>query len=381
MKKPPDTLRSGFTTGAAAAAAAKAALQLLLTGQVPTDVEITFLTGETTVIAVHECRLTDANKARCTVIKDAGDDPDITHGAEIGVEVSLDKRADTDPIRITGGAGVGVVTKPGLGIPLGRAAITSGPVTMITNSINALLDAHPTDAAIHVEVFVPEGKRLAQKTLNARLGIIGGLSIGMGQHDLDLGGLSILGTTGIVRPMSHEAYIATIEKSMDVARAIGLTHLVLTTGRRSERFAQGRWPSLADESFIQIGDFFQAAMTAAANRGFSSATLAVFFGKAVKMAQNIPHTHAAKSRLTLDRLSDWTLAHTGDPALAGQIAAANTARHAFDPLKKSALPVIAHVAEQVRHCAVGFSADQVRVRCVIFDYDGTTAVDTQSDWG
>jgi len=367
LKKPPDKLKSGFTTGAAAAAAAKAALQLLFTGQVPTGVEITFLTGETTTIAVHQCRLIAANKARCTVIKDAGDDPDITHGAEIGAEVSLEKPSDADPIQITGGAGVGVVTKPGLGIPPGRSAITSGPVTMITNSIHELLATHPTDAGIHIEVFVPKGERLAQKTLNARLGIIGGLSI--------------LGTTGIVRPMSHEAYVATIEKSMDVARATGLTHLVLTTGRRSERFAQDRWPSLADESFIQIGDFFQASMAAAAARGFSSATLAVFFGKAVKMAQNIPHTHAAKSDLTLETLARWTLEQTGSPELAGRIAAANTARHAFDPLKKSALPVIAHVAKQVRGCAVRFSANQVRVRCVIFDYDGTAAVDTQPDWG
>ncbi len=367
MKRQPDTLRSGFTTGAAAAAAAKAALQLLFTGQVPTVVEITFLTGETTTIAVHGCRLVESNKASCTVIKDAGDDPDVTHGAEIGAEVTLEKRWAADPIRITGGAGVGVVTKPGLEIPPGRAAITSGPVTMITNSINALLDEHPTDAGIHVEVFVPEGERLAKKTLNARLGIIGGLSI--------------LGTTGIVRPMSHDAYVATIQKSMDVARAAGLTHLVLTTGRRSERFAQDCWPSLADESFIQIGDFFQAAMTAAATRGFLSATLAVFFGKAVKMAQNIPHTHAAKSELTLETLARWTFEQTGNRELANLIAAANTARHAFDPLKAKAPAVIAHVAEQAQHCAVGFSLSKIRVRCVIFDYDGTTAVDTQPDWG
>lgn len=366
MKRPPEKLRSGFTTGAAAAAAAKAALQLLLTGQVPTVVEITFLTEETTTIAVHGCRLVESNKASCTVIKDAGDDPDITHGAEIGAEVTLEKRGGAELIRITGGAGVGVVTKPGLEIEPGRAAITSGPVTMITNSINSLLDANPTDAGIHVEVFVPEGKRLAQKTLNARLGIIGGLSI--------------LGTTGIVRPMSHDAYIATIQKSMDVARAVGLTHLVLTTGRRSERFAQNRWPSLADESFIQIGDFFQASMTAAAARGFLSTTLAVFFGKAVKMAQNIPHTHAAKSELTLETLARWTLEQTGNQDLARRIAASNTARHAFDPLKQSALPVIAHVAGEARRCAEGFSGNKVRVRCVIFDYDGTAAVDTQPDW-
>ena len=220
---------------------------------------------------------------------------------------------------------------------------------------------------IHVEVFVPEGERLAKKTLNARLGIIGGLSI--------------LGTTGIVRPMSHDAYVATIQKSMDVARAAGLTHLVLTTGRRSERFAQDCWPSLADESFIQIGDFFQATMTAAATRGFLSATLAVFFGKAVKMAQNIPHTHAAKSELTLETLARWTFEQTGNRELANLIAAANTARHAFDPLKAKAPAVIAHVAEQAQHCAVGFSLSKIRVRCVIFDYDGTAAVDTQPDWG
>ncbi len=367
MKRPPGQLRSGFTTGAAAAAAAKAALQLLLTGQVPTEVEIIFLTGEATRIAVHQCRLVAPRKARCTVIKDAGDDPDITHGAEIGAQVTLETRSGVDPIRITGGTGVGVVTKPGLEIPPGHAAITPGPVTMITNSINTLLDRHPTGAGIHIEVFVPEGERLAQKTLNARLGIIGGLSI--------------LGTTGIVHPMSHEAYVATIEKAMDVARAIGLTHLVLTTGRRSERFAQGRWPELAVEAFIQIGDFFEAAMAAAAARGFSSTTLAVFFGKAVKMAQNIPHTHAAKSELTLKTLARWTLEQTGNPDLADTIGRANTARHAFDPLKEKAAAVIAHVAGEAQRCAVGFSANKVRVRCVIFDYEGSTAVDTQPDWG
>ena len=367
MKRPPGKLRSGFTTGAAAAAAAKAALQLLLTGQVPTGVGITFLTGEKTRIAVHQCRLVESHKARCTVIKDAGDDPDVTHGAEIGAEVTLEIRSGGNPIRITGGTGVGRVTKPGLEIPPGQAAITKGPVTMITNSINALLAAHPTDAGIHIEVFVPEGERLAKKTLNARLGIVGGLSI--------------LGTTGIVRPMSHEAYVATIEKVMDVARAAELTHLVLTTGRRSERFAQDRWPELADESFIQIGDFFQVAMAAAAARGISSATLAVFFGKAVKMAQNIPHTHAAKSELTLETLARWTLEHTGNPELADRIAASNTARHAFDPLKENAPAVIVHVAEQAQRCAVGFSENKLHVRCVIFDYDGTAAVDTHSDRG
>ena len=366
MKTTPEKLRSGFTTGAAAAAAAKAALELLLTGRTPAWVEITFLTGETTTIAIHKCGLVAPNRARCSVIKDAGDDPDITHGAEIGAVVTLETLPGTEPVRITGGTGVGLVTKPGLENAPGQAAITRGPVTMITNSIHELLAVHPTDTGVHVEVFVPEGERLAKKTLNARLGIVGGLSI--------------LGTTGIVRPMSHEAYVATIEKSMDVANAAGLTHLVLTTGRRSERFAQDRWPELAEEAFIQIGDFFQAAMAAAAARGFSSATLAVFFGKAVKMAQNIPHTHAAKSELSLKTLSRWTREQTGNHELADRIAASNTARHAFDPLNENARQVIVHVAEQARRCAAGFATGRVRVRCVIFDYDGSTTVDTHKDW-
>lgn len=367
MSTPTKALRSGFTTGAAAAAATKAAIELLLTGQTPAQVAITFLTGDSTWIAVHRCRLIDSKTARCTVIKDAGDDPDITHNAEIGAVVTLESRSEENPIRITGGKGVGVVTKPGLETPPGQAAITSGPVTMITNSINEMLATHPSDAGIHVEVFVPDGERLARNTLNARLGIVGGLSI--------------LGTTGIVRPMSHEAYVATIKKAMDVARASGLSHLVLTTGRRSERFAQNRWSDVPEEAFIQIGDFFQVAMLAAASRGFSLVTLAVFFGKAVKMAMNIPHTHAAKSELTLDTLARWAAEQTGDRELADRIAVSNTARHAFDPLKEKAPAVISHVAVQARNSAVGFSAGQVLVRCVIFDYDGSAAVDTQPDWG
>jgi cobalt-precorrin-5B (C1)-methyltransferase len=238
---------------------------------------------------------------------------------------------------------------------------------MITKSIEEVLADHPSSAGIHVKVFVPDGERLARKTLNARLGI--------------QGGISILGTTGIVRPMSHEAYVATIERAMDVARAAGLSHLVLTTGRRSERFAQARWPDLNEAAFIQIGDFFQVAIEAAAGRGFSSIALAVFFGKAVKMAQNVPHTHAAKSELTLNALSNWTRELSGDRDLADEIAQANTARHAFDPLKERAPAVIAHVAQRARRCAEGFSANRLRVHCVIFDYDGTGVVDTKPDWG
>ena len=367
MTQAPKTLRSGFTTGAAAAAAAKAGLIFLLTGRAPRTVAIQFLTGEETTVAVHRCRLIEDGKARCTVIKDAGDDPDITHHAEIGAEVTLETPSTPTAIRITGGTGVGVVTKPGLGIPQGQPAITRGPMTMITNSIEAVLTTHPTKAGIHVQIFVPDGVRLARKTLNARLGI--------------RGGLSILGTTGLVRPMSHEAYVATIEKAMDVAVAEGASHLVLTTGRRSERFAQQRWPQLSEVVFIQIGDFFQKALAAAAGRGVASVALAVFFGKALKMAQNVPHTHAAKSELTLKTLAGWTLELTGNAALAAMVGRANTARHAFDPISAEAPAVLSHVAEKARKCAEGFADGRLKVRCVIFDYEGSVVVDTRTDWG
>ncbi len=367
MKKPPDQLRSGFTTGAAAAAATKAGLLFLLTGHNQSSVSIRFLTGEPTTITVNDCRRIPPATVRCTIIKDAGDDPDITHKAEIGAEVTLGKPGSAGNIHITGGIGVGVVTKPGLEIPPGQPAITQGPMTMITNSIEDVLKKHPTNAAIHVKIFVPEGERLARHTLNARLGI--------------LGGLSILGTTGIVRPMSHEAYVATIEKAMDVARAADEPHLVLTTGRRSERFAQALWPRLNDVVFIQIGDFFQMAMAAAAQRGFDAVTLAVFFGKAVKMAQNIPHTHAAKSELTLKTLAQWTSEITGDANLAHAIATANTARHAFDPLRAEAPAVLRRVADMARQSAEGFAECRLSARCVLFDYEGIVAVDTDDYWG
>ena len=157
----------------------------------------------------------------------------------------------------------GVVTKPGLEIAVGRPAINPGPQRMIREAVTRVLTEHGLSGRVEVEVFVPEGEALARKTLNARLGIVGGISI--------------LGTTGIVRPMSHEAYTATIRAGLSVAQAVGLKRAVLTTGRRSERYAQLRWPRLPEEAFVQIGDYFAAAMQMAADQAFESVMLAVFF--------------------------------------------------------------------------------------------------------
>ena len=354
-------LRSGFTTGAAAAAAAKGALLGLLAKQLPHQVKITFLTGAETEIPLKKVIVKSPKCAIATVIKDAGDDPDITHKAEIGARVTLLSTED-QKVSISGGKGVGMVTKPGLEIPPGHPAINPGPLRMITNEIVEVLDQYNRQDRVNVEVFVPKGEKLALKTLNARLGI--------------LGGLSILGTTGIERPMSHEAYSATIEKALSVAWACGLNEVVLTTGRRSERFAQMLWPQISEEAFVQMGDFFKATLELASSQSFSSIIVVVFFGKALKMAMGTPHTHAAHSELTLNRLADWTKAESGHKKIAAIIDKANTARHAFELLKKDYSWVISLVAQKVLVRVRQFSGPKIKIRVVILDYNGQVAADS-----
>jgi cobalt-precorrin-5B (C1)-methyltransferase len=360
-------LRTGFTTGTAAAAAAKGALLAILENRAPAGVEVELLTGDRIAVAIHSCRRGEDGSAVATVIKDAGDDPDVTHGAEIGARVRVlacpAPGAELSAVYISGGLGVGRITKPGLELAPGEPAINPGPRRMITAAVREVLSAHGKISAAEVEVFVPQGEEIARKTLNARLGI--------------QGGISILGTTGIVRPMSHEAFTATIEAGLSVAGACGLKRVVLTTGRRSERFAQKRWPDLAAEAYVQIGDFFQAGIAGCAAKGIEAATLAVFFGKALKMAEGLAHTHAARSQLTLDALAGWTAVVTADAALAGNIRAAHTAREAFGLLHPMHPAVIAEVGRRIVAAAVKFSGPGLKIQSVIFDYEGTVVFDSE----
>jgi cobalt-precorrin-5B (C1)-methyltransferase len=363
-------LKTGFTTGTAAAAAAKGALDYLLQGRMPTRVEIELLSGGKITIALHRCKRLSKNRAACTVIKDAGDDPDVTHKAEIGADVTLEappaagrsENRTSGGVRITGGVGVGRITKPGLEMPPGEPAINSGPRKMIHQAIAETLDKHGVQGRVAVEVYVPRGAEIAKKTLNARLGI--------------LGGISILGTSGLVRPMSHDAFIATIESALSVARATGNSQVVLTTGRRSERYARQYWPGLPEEAFVQIGDFFKRSLQIAAGRGFARIRLAAFFGKALKMAQGAEYTHAARSPLTLKKLSEWARQVTRDLELSAGILSANTARQAFDIIGADHPELIAHVGRQAISSAKMFADKAVRIDCVIFDYEGSVAYDS-----
>jgi cobalt-precorrin-5B (C1)-methyltransferase len=357
-------LRSGFTTGTAAAAATRAAVRFLLGEKRPERVTVRLPDGDTLEIPVHDGGIEDG-AAWATVIKDGGDDPDATHRAEIGAKVMVSETGTASDVIIVGGLGVGRVTKPGLEVPPGEPAINPVPREMIRLAALDALDAFGRIGAITVEIFVPNGEEIARRTLNHRLGIVGGISI--------------LGTTGRVRPMSHAAYIATIQSAFSVARAAGVHCAVLTTGRRSERHAQTLWPDLPEEAFVQIGDFFQRSLQLAAEVGFEELRLVVFFGKALKMAEGAPHTHAAKSRLVLDRLARWTAEETGDASLAEVVARSNTAREAFFLLQPTAPALFRRVGQAMGASARRFAGEGLRIRCVILDFEGVPVFDSAGE--
>ncbi|MFH2058157.1 MAG: cobalt-precorrin-5B (C(1))-methyltransferase CbiD [Pseudomonadota bacterium] len=360
----PKTLKKGFTTGAAASAAVKAALTAMFSKVSPETVTICFLTGETKQIWVHSIEKMTQNQYQATIIKDAGDDPDVTHKAVIGAVVTVSEIKKGVDIRITGGKGVGVITKPGLELAVGEPAINPGPRTMIKNAVEEVFQKFKIHGKqVDIEIFVPKGEALAKKTLNARLGI--------------LGGISILGTTGIVTPMSHDAYIATIKAGIDVAAATGTDTLVFTTGRRSERIAMEKFSNFSPDAFIQTGDFFKASLDMVGlNPQIKAIIYTVFFGKAVKMALGFEHTHAAKSELTLNKLSRWAAKITGNESLAKTIAAANTARHAFDYIYPKYPELVAHVGQKIVENATKFSGHTLQIRAIILDFEGNIAFDT-----
>jgi cobalt-precorrin-5B (C1)-methyltransferase len=278
-------LRSGYTTGACAAAAAKAATISLFKQQVVKRVQLDLPGAKRASFKVNHCAF-DFIQAACSVIKDAGDDPDVTHGAEIWAAVSWEEETG---ISIDGGKGVGVVTKPGLEIPVGAAAINPVPRQMITNSVSKAASSRLDGKGLRVVISVPGGEKLARRTLNQRLGIVGGISI--------------LGTTGIVIPYSISAYTACISQSLDVALACGCREAVLTTGRRSEKFAQGEL-ALPEECFVQAGDFIGYGLKECAHKGLTKATIWGMIGKISKLAAGHLYTNVSDSRVDISLLAE-----------------------------------------------------------------------------
>lgn len=315
-------LRSGYTTGACAAAAAKAAILFLQEGKISAKVGIPFPDGQRYIFSVHHAEMNeDGDGARASIIKDAGDDPDVTNGAEISAVVQYLPNIEPQPtgcvviknIQLCGGQGVGRATKPGLAVKVGEPAINPGPRQMIVDAVREVM----TDRRVQVMILVVNGEELAKKTLNKRLGIIGGLSI--------------LGTTGIVRPVSAEAWTATIKASMDVARETGLSEIVLSTGRTSERGAQSKL-NLPEEAYVMMGDYLEFSLKEAARQGFRKIHLAGMWAKITKAALKVPQTHVRNGVLEMQDAADLLARLGAEGDLLREIRKANTAREMYEHL-------------------------------------------------
>lgn len=275
---PDGPLRIGYTTGACATACAKAAL-LALTGQQELQsVDVMLPVGEQVKFNIISCEF-GTDEAVCTTVKDAGDDPDVTHGAIIGARVSLN---DSGDIRFHKGAGVGLVTLPGLEISVGEPAINPVPRQMMESACKKVLaDAGMESKGVEITVFVPEGELIAKRTLNDRLGIIGGISI--------------LGTTGIVTPFSASSYIASIRQGIDVALANGCDEIVINSGARSEKYLKELFSTLPDFAFIHYGNWIGETLQKIAESELRKVNLGIMLGKSVKLAEGNLDTHSNKN--------------------------------------------------------------------------------------
>lgn len=305
-------LRHGYTTGSCATATAKAALTALILQERQLETTIQLPMGQHVTFILEQCEYTQ-DMAVAGVIKDGGDDPDATHGALILATVTWKSEPG---IELDGGVGVGRVTKPGLPIPVGEAAINPVPRKMIRETIQSVLSQFELDLGVKVVISVPDGEEIAKKTLNGRLGI--------------LGGISILGTRGIVVPFSTSAYKASIVLAIDVAVENGCEHLVLSTGGRSEKYAMEMYPDLPKEAFIEMGDFVGFAISQCKKKGAKKITLSGMMGKFSKVAQGVMMVHVKSAPVDFGFLALVAQEAGVPPALLEQIRSANTASQVGD---------------------------------------------------
>ena len=298
-------LRSGFTTGACATAAAKAALLALLGKAVGETVEILFPDGETLSLPVK-----DVVPGSATVVKDAGDDPDVTNGREIVATVAF---SDEPGIHFLQGEGVGRVTLPGLGLPIGGPAINRVPREMMTRELSSLYDG-----GLDVTISVPGGRELAQRTFNPKLGIADGISI--------------IGTSGIVRPFSNEAFVDAIRREVEVAVAVGAQRLVINSGAKSEAFLKKQYPDLPAQAFVHYGNFIGETLKIAADLKVRCVTMGIMLGKAVKLAEGHLDTHSRSVVMNKAFLKEVAAGAGCSPAAAAAIDRLTLARELWKGL-------------------------------------------------
>jgi len=367
-------LRTGYTTGACAAAATRGAC-LALSGDIRDEVSISLPAGFSASFPLLGVSASPPH-ARASVIKDAGDDPDVTHGAEISAEVAVGHEAPSgigrdwsvsghgavarrlgpgSTLELRSGSGVGVVTRPGLGLPVGGPAINPVPRRMIARSVRESL--RPLAAMVTVTVSVRDGEVLARRTLNGRLGIEGGLSI--------------LGTTGVVRPYSTAAWKASVLQGVDVAAAGGCTEIVASTGGRSEGYARRLFPDLPEAAFVEMGEFTGHLLKRARDQGVRVVHLSGMVGKFSKIACGHFMTHVAGNQVDTAYLADVAERAGGQMDLVAAVRSANTARHAQELVTAAGLGGFFDILceDVLRSCAELVGA-LPEVRALLFDFKG-----------
>jgi cobalt-precorrin-5B (C1)-methyltransferase len=347
--------REGFTTGTAAAAAAKAACMVLLEQAWPETVSVQLPISRVLDIPINTLER-DVHTACCGVIKDAGDDPDVTHGAEI---LACVRRVPEPGIHIRGGKGVGVVTQRGLELPVGSPAINPVPQRMIRQAVAEILGSERPDPGVEVTISVPNGEELAKRTFNARIGIVGGISI--------------LGTTGIVRAMSTAAWRASVLQAIDVAAANSVPQIVLTTGGRTENFARRLYPDLPGMAFVQMGIFTGASLQRAAERGVPYVSLCTMIGKLSKIAVGNLQTHVAGNQVDCAFLAELARELGAVEELVAAIASANTARHVQELVEAAQFGAFYHrLCELAAARCAGVVQGKLAVEVVLCDFAGRT---------
>ncbi|MFM9874857.1 MAG: cobalt-precorrin-5B (C(1))-methyltransferase [Nitrosarchaeum sp.] len=346
-------LKTGFTTGTSATAAAKAGLLSIINQIKIEDVDVKLPKGSLIKIPIHLLQFNE-NTAKCSVIKDGGDDPDVTHGAEIIVELSFTDKINE--IDIDGGEGVGIVTKPGLGLEINKAAINPVPKKMICENLREVVDKYNLKKGIKIIISVPKGKELGPKTDNPRLGI--------------LNGISILGTSGIVIPFSTASYAASIRQNLDVSIAMGNSTVVLTTGGRSEDYVK-KIIDLPEHCFVQMGDFSGYTIQQCARKEIKKAYVVGFIGKLAKMAMGVKQTHVKGSKVDMSFLAELARKCNANETIIQSIKKANTARHVSEIIIENNVGgFFDEICNETYRHMRKHSEEKVELDVILFDFDG-----------
>jgi cobalt-precorrin-5B (C1)-methyltransferase len=355
-KRKKGLLRTGYTTGTSASAATKASLFALISSQLYNTVEVVLPKGKIAKLKIAWIKYSQNSRSvTSAVIKDAGDDPDVTHGAEICSTVSL--TSEKGRIEIDGGLGVGRVTRPGLGLEIGQAAINPVPKKMIEQVVLDSAKSILAHKGIKIIISVPKGIELAKKTDNPRLGIVGGISI--------------LGTTGIVFPYSTASFAASIRQSLDVAISLGTATVVLTTGGRSEDYIKKIYDTLPEYAFVQMGDFSGYTIKQCSNRNIKKIIIAGFIGKLTKMAMGIKQTHVRGSHVSMEYMANLASLCVNSKNIINDIRNANTARHVSEIIIQNNVQNFFNLlCKQVYFEMYNHSNRSMEIEVVMFGFDG-----------